>query len=123
MGDLSRTAMDALLHTLGHERGTQERSGSRNRYVTSGTDPAVAELVAAGLMVEGARVGFLPPGDRWYQATERGESLARGEHERTRPKMTAGRRRYLRWLTISDFMPDLSFSAFLKRKDLHEAGR
>ena len=121
MADLSRTAMDALLHTLGYERGTQERSGSRNRYVATGTDPAVAELVAAGLMVEGARVGFLPPGDRWYQATGRGEAVARAEHVRTRPKMTAGRRRYLRWLTISDVMPDLLFGDFLKRKDLHEA--
>ncbi len=82
MADLSRLALDALMHALGYDH--QERRDTRNYYVADHHDAACAELVAAGMMHEGVSVGWLPATERLFRATKQGECVARAETERLR---------------------------------------
>lgn len=77
MDDLTPQQADVLLHTLGlSEPGS---SSTRNLFVTGKGDPHLADLetlVAAGLMRETRRPGFLSEGDRVFMATDAGLARA-----------------------------------------------
>ena len=108
---------DILLHTLGLSR--KDRDGYRNHYVAGDGHhamDAISALVADGLMVEARRPDFLPDGDRVFMATERGIAIARVTNRRINPDPPRSKSRYLRWLTLSDVCPDLTFGEYLRRR-------
>lgn len=66
-------------------------------------------------MVEVPAPSFLPPGQRVFIATNAGKATALEEHERRRPRLTRGQRRYHAWLDVSDAW-NITFGEFLRRR-------
>ena len=112
MADLS-----PLLHMLGLD--ADHREPWRNHFV-GGDDhhdePAIAELIALGLVERVARPGFLPDGDRVYRATDAGKAAAVAENWRRYPRPSRAKARYLHWLRLSGVCADLTFGAYLRRR-------
>ena len=111
MADLTPQQADVLLHTLGlSEPGS---SSTRNLFVTGKGDPHLADLetlVAAGLMRETRRPGFLSEGDRVFMATDAGLARALSIQPKP-PKLTRSQERYRRWLDLDSGLP---FADFLR---------
>lgn len=106
-----------LLHMLGLD--ADHREPWRNHYVSGSghhAEPALDALVAAGLVEEVRRPGFLPDGDRVHMATEAGKRVAIAENLRRNPPPKPAKARYLRWLSLHEVCPDLTFREFLNRK-------
>lgn len=106
-----------LLHTLGLD---WKREPYRNYFVACpGHDdlPHLEALVAAGLMEQRRRPGFLPEDDAVFSTTDAGRELALS----LLPKVPRDRSRYLRWLNMRDVDADLTFGEFLRRR-MYEDG-
>lgn len=113
MADLTPSQLHILLHTLGLEDPTRVDS-SRNHYVTG--DPIEADilaLVAAGLMEERPRPGFLADDDRVFVATLAGIRMAKSQRPKP-PKLTRSQERFERFRRWSDVTPDGTFRDFLR---------
>jgi hypothetical protein len=57
----------------------------------------------------------------WYKCTDKGTSIALISHKHIR--YNKPRRRYLKYLEISDCLPDLTFKEFLTSPDFRETRR
>lgn len=106
--------MDTLLHMLGLDADHTEPW--RDHYVTSGADPEIDALVAAGLVEPARRPGFLHIDDRVFRTTSAGRAAALAERARRYPPPSRDKRRYLGWLRIADVAPDLTFGEYLRRR-------
>jgi hypothetical protein len=57
----------------------------------------------------------------WYRTTDAGRAVAFASHRATRHSKK--RRVYLKWLSVSDACPDLTFGEFLKSSEWAEERR
>lgn len=117
--DLTPEQAEVLLHTLGlSEPGS---SSTRNLFVSGKGDPRLADLealVAAGLMRETRRPGFLAEEDRVFKATDAGLAHALAIQPKP-PKLTRSQERYRRWQDLDSNLP---FADFLRWR-MYEVNR
>lgn len=103
-----------LQHSLGVDRHGQGEQ-YRNYFVTGeGSDdhPDCCALVKAGLMTR-QKGGRLTGGDDVFFVTDEGKQYV-AEHSPPAPPLTAGQKRYRRWLEVSDATGE-TFIEFCRR--------
>lgn len=114
---------DILLHTLGirvTDDGITE--SYRNHFVTGEGHhdlAAVRKLTSLGLMEPRRIPAFLHSADHLYAVTEAGRAVALAEAQKRlsrRPRLTRSQKRYRRWLSLRDVIPDLTFIEFCKHE-------
>ena len=111
--EVSAAGLEILLHSLGLRDPMIEES-YRNYFVAGpGHDDLLRllDLCWKGLMKEhpGPGPGFLNKDDRFFRATPLGIAVAL----KHRPKITRAQCRYLRFLSVAEAWPDLTFREFL----------
>lgn len=120
------SATSEELETLRHMLGLPETRDSnvipspyRNYYAANRGDEQLAEMARKGLVYLAGSSDALYGGDLYY-ATDMGKTAARASVKVR--KVTRSERRYLRWLTLHDAVPDLSFGEFLRNEKRFEVG-
>ncbi len=107
------------IHTLRHSLGIEwaHEKSCRNYFCDELPSPQMERLVRAGLMTQGRYVaGHEDHSMRYFHVTECGILLA---HEDI-PVKSMAKRRYERFLDISDVFPDLTFREFLTSPEFAE---
>jgi hypothetical protein len=111
---------DESLHILQHALGLDDYgrgSQYRNHYVTGpkcdGWDLCQQHVEAGRMICRGP--GELFGGDYCLQVTEAGKAFVRQNSPKP-PRLSRSKKRYLKWLEISESAPDLTFGEFLKNE-------
>ena len=108
--------LDILRHMLGINDSTKrEATPFRNHYVTGPDDHVLVGLERIGMVQREKSPAWSADGDAWYTCTEAG--IAEAVKSFRAIRYPRDKRRYIRWLEISDVLPDLTFGEFLTSKD------
>ena len=110
------TILSILQHALGRDEFGKNPRGEadyRNHYcVGDGPDLALCrEAVAQGLMADRGAIEWCA-GETLFVVTDAGKAYI-AEHSPPPPKVSRGKARYLRWLSISDAV-GMTFGEWLK---------
>lgn len=112
--------MSEILHILQHALGVDQygRGQQYRRHFVTGEGsldhPSCMSAVDQGLMTRHA--GNAATGDMdLFLVTDAGRAFVR-DHSPAAPKLSRSKRRYMRWLEISDVCPDLTFGDFMRRE-------
>lgn len=107
-----------LMHMLGIDDPSKAQPQEyRDYYCANPGDPELHELARLGLV----RLYRTDASYEWFTTTDAGKVAARAAHRRSiYPKK---KRIYLRFLTASDAIPDLTFKQFLTLPEFAEARR
>lgn len=118
MGHTDTEQAQILRHMLGIDKPeARVPVPYRDYYCASRGDTVLAAMAAAGLVECYRRDEHYD----WYTTTEAGRTLAFRSHRASRnPK---AKRVYLRFLSISDVYPGLTFREFLTRPEFADARR
>lgn len=107
-----------LRHMLGIDvNDTPDPPEYRDYYCANPGDPQMHELVGLGVV----RLRATRDGYEWFETTHTGKAEARASQRAM--LLPKSKRIYLRWLSISDVRPDLTFRDFLTRPDCADARR
>lgn len=106
------------MHMLGIDDPSKARPQEyRDYYCANPGDPELHELARLGLV----RLYRTDEHYEWFTTTDAGKVTARTAHRRSiYPKK---KRIYLRFLTASDAIPDLTFKQFLTSPEFAQARR
>jgi hypothetical protein len=97
-----------LRHMLGIDKPEMDQPVPyRNYYCANPGEPEMLELVRLGAIELYATQG----GYEWYRCTDAGRAAAIASHKTIR--YSRAKRRYIKFLDVSDCMPDLTFREFL----------
>jgi hypothetical protein len=115
------TLLSVLQHALGRDEFGQRKKhlteDYRNHYVAGEGHHSYhlcREAVELGFM-EAHKATDVSGGDKWFHVTDSGVKHV-DENSPKPPKLSRGKRRYLRFLEVSDLDPDMTFGGFLKRE-------
>ncbi len=116
--NLNSEQLQILRHMLGIDvDDTPNPSEYRDYYCANRDDPALWEMANLGAVERYAS-------DRhydWYRTTDAGKAAARASQRAM--LLPKPKRIYLRWLSISDVCPDLTFRDFLTQPGYAETRR
>ncbi len=108
--------MSTILAILQHALGRDEYGRGadyRNHYCAGGADVAICrDAVSRGLMVEHA-AREISGGDPIFTVTDAGKAFVTARSPKP-PKVSRGKERYLRWLTVND-ITGWTFGEWLKK--------
>lgn len=110
------TLTDEQLRILRHMLGidvndTPSPQEYRDYYCANPGDANLHELASVGMVTMYSTHG----GYEWFKTTDAGKSAARASQQAM--LLPKPKRAYLRWLSISDVLPDLTFRDFLTRRE------
>ena len=115
------TLLSILQHALGRDEFGQRKKhltkDYRNHYVAGEGHESwrlCREAVEKGFAEQHA-ASDMSGGDPWFHVTDAGVKYV-DENSPKPPKLSRGKKRYLRFLEVSDMDPDLTFLGFLKRE-------
>jgi hypothetical protein len=106
--ELNPKQLDCLRHMLGINRPDLDQPKPWRDYAAANPgDPMYAELARLGAVrMYSTRYGY-----EWWQCTDEGRAAAIASYKTIR--YSAGKRRYIRFLSMRDCCPDLTFREFL----------
>jgi hypothetical protein len=108
---LNPAQLRILRHMLGIDKPeTDKPEPYRNYYCANPGEVEMLELVRLGAIEQYAAQG----GYEWFQCTNAGRAAAIASHKTI--QYSKAKRRYMRWLDISDVRPDITFGDFLRMK-------
>lgn len=108
MNNLNPEQLRILRHMLGIDEPAHDRPKPyRNYYCANPGDPKLVELARLGTV----RLYDTRGGYEWWECTDIGRVAAMASHKTIR--YPAAKRRYIRFLEVSDCLPDLTFREFL----------
>lgn len=115
---LTERQLEILRHALGiNNRRMRDPESGRNHYATEPGDPELVELERLGMVEK-----YCGPNDYcdydWYRCTAAGIEEARRSFYLRRDD--AAKRRYQKFLELSDVYPDLTFREFLTSEEFRD---
>jgi hypothetical protein len=106
--DLNPQQLDCLRHMLGINRPDLDRPEPYRDYACANPgDPLFVDLARLGAVrMYSKRYGY-----EWFQCTDEGRAAAIASYKTI--QHSAAKRRYIRFLSLRDCCPDLTFHEFL----------
>lgn len=116
--NLNSEQLQILRHMLGIDRDdTPNPREYRDYYCASRDDPVLWEMANLGVVERYASDRYYD----WYRTTDAGKAAARASQRAM--LLPKPKRIYLRWLSIRDACPDLTFLDFLTQPEYAETRR
>lgn len=118
MSELTPEQLRVLRHMLGIDKPEQDHPKPyRDYYCANPGDPTLVELARAGAV----RLYDTRGGYEWYTCTDAGRAAGIASHKPIR--YSAAKRRYIRFLSLRECYPDLSFRQYLTDPRYREGAR